>query len=97
MFVHFIGILLVMNHEVLKHHQIHYLILPQVAPPGPGELRIRITAVAPSPLDVAGQKVPSDAAMRRAFGREKMLGNHVFFFFHLRVKGILFLTEPWVL
>ncbi|CAL1172499.1 unnamed protein product [Cladocopium goreaui] len=28
----------------------------QVAPPGPGELRIRITAVAPSPLDVAGQK-----------------------------------------
>jgi hypothetical protein len=96
MFVHFIGILLVMNHEVLKHHQIHYLILPQVAPPGPGELRIRITAVAPSPLDVAGQKVPSDAAMRRAFGREKMLGNHVFFF-HLRVKGILFLTEPWVL
>ena len=66
-----------MNHEVLKH-QIHYLIL-QVAPPGPGELRIRITAVAPSPLDVAGQKVPSDAAMRRAFGREEMLGNHVFF------------------
>jgi len=45
-------------HEVMKH-QIHSLILPQVAPPGPGELRIRITAVAPSPLDVAGQKVPS--------------------------------------
>lgn len=32
------------------------LVKIQVAPPGPGELRIRITAVAPSPLDVAGQK-----------------------------------------
>eukprot|EP00435_Cladocopium_sp_Y103_P027808 s2194_g6.t2 len=32
------------------------LVKIQVAPPGPGELRIRIMAVAPSPLDVAGQK-----------------------------------------
>lgn len=32
------------------------LVKIQVAPPGPGELRLRIMAVAPSPVDVAGQK-----------------------------------------
>ena len=74
---------------VLGMHAMHeaMILMPQVAPPGPGELRIRIMAVAPSPLDVAGQKVPreSDAA-----GRNEMLGKPPDFS-RLWVLGVLFL------
>ena len=77
-------------------HAMHeaMILMPQVAPPGPGELRIRIMAVAPSPLDVAGQKVPreSDAA-----GRNEMLGNHLIFPVFGSWESFFCKTELWVL